>query len=51
MFDRVVLICLGIFLLLYGLFSVTNIEVLWGKPIMGLAALVAGTVCLIKVFR
>lgn len=48
MFDRLVLICLGIFLVLYGLLSVTNIQVEWSKPIMGFAALIAGGICLIR---
>lgn len=48
MFDRLVLICLGVFLLLFGLFSVTNIQVEWGKPIMGFAALIAGVICCIR---
>jgi hypothetical protein len=48
MFDRLVLACLGVFLLLFGLFSVTNFEVVWGKPIMGFAALVAGVICCIR---
>ncbi len=51
MFDRLVLACLGIFLLLFGLFSVTNIQVEWGKPIMGFAALVAGVICCIRAFK
>lgn len=49
--DKLVLILLGLFLVLFGLFSVTNIEVLWGKPIMGLTALAAGAVCLVRAFR
>ena len=51
MFDKVFLICLCVFLLLYGIFAVTNIEVVWGRPLMGLAALVAGVVGLIRAFR
>ena len=50
MFDRVVLICLGVFLFLFGLFSVTNIDVVWGKPVMGFAALIAGAICLVRAF-
>jgi len=42
MIVKITWVALAIFLLLYGLFSVTNIEVAWGKPIMGFAALVAG---------
>lgn len=46
--DRLALILIGIFLTLFGVFAVTNIEVVWGEPIMGIAALVAGIVCLIR---
>lgn len=49
--DRVVLICLAVWALLFGLFAVTNIKVEWGHLIMGLAALVLGIVCLIRAFR
>lgn len=49
--DKIVLILLGVFLLLFGVFSVTNIEVVWGKPLMGFAALAAGIVCLIRALR
>ena len=49
--DKLVLILLGVFLLLFGLFAVTNIEVVWGKPLMGFAALAAGAVCLIRALR
>lgn len=46
--DRLVLILLGIFLLLYGVMHVTNIKVVWMEPICGFAALTAGAVCLIR---
>ena len=49
--DKLVLILLGVFLLLFGIFAVTNIEVVWGKPLMGFAALAAGIVCLIRALR
>ena len=35
-------IALAVFLLLFGLFAVTNVDITWGKPIMGFAAIVAG---------
>ena len=35
---------LGVFLLLYGLFSVTNLKVEWGAQFMGFAALFAGVI-------
>lgn len=49
--DKLVLILLAIWALLFGLFAVTNFEVVWGKPIMGFAALCLGVVCLIRAFR
>jgi hypothetical protein len=51
MFDKVTLLCLAVWALLFGLFAVTNIQVEWGKPIMGFAALVLGIVCLIRAFK
>lgn len=51
MWDRVVLICLAVWALLFGLFTVTNVRVDWGQPLMGFAALVLGVVCLIRAFR
>lgn len=49
--DKLVLILLGAFLLLFGIMHVTNIEIVWASPIMGLSALCAGTVCLFRAFR
>lgn len=49
-FDWIVLLCIGVFLLLFGIFSVTNIQIEWGKPIMGYAALIAGVICVIRAF-
>lgn len=51
MFDKVLLILLGAFLLLYGRFAVTNIDVVWGKPLRGFAALAAGIVCIIRALK
>ncbi len=51
MFDKVILILLGIWSLIYGIFAVTNIKVEWSQPIMGFAALCLGIVCLIRAFR
>jgi len=47
--DRVVLICLGIWALITGILSVTNIKVEWGPTLAGFAALILGIVCLIRV--
>ena len=44
-FNSVVWLLIGIFLFLFGLFSVTNITVEWGRPLMGFSALIAGACC------
>lgn len=49
--DKWVLVCLAVWSLLFGLFTVTNIQVEWGKPLMGFSALVLGIICLIRAFR
>lgn len=49
--DKLLLILLGIFLLLFGVFAVTNLDVVWGKPIMGFGALAAGVVALFLALR
>jgi len=50
-FDKLFLVLLGVFLLLFGIAAVTNIEVMWMGPLTGLAALAAGVVGLIRAFR
>lgn len=42
---------LCVFLLLFGLFNVTNIQVEWGRPVMGFCALIAGAIGLIGCIR
>ena len=49
--DRWTYILLGVFLLLFGLFSVTNIKVEYGAVLMGLAALAAGVICIVRAVR
>ena len=49
--DKTVLICLAIWSLLFGTFSVTNLQIDWGKPIMGFSALILGIVCLYRSLR
>lgn len=49
--DKLVWILLGVFLLLTGIFAVTNLQVSWGEPIRGFSALVAGAVCLFRALR
>ena len=51
MWDKLLLITLGIFLLLTGLFTVTNFQIEWGKPILGFSALIAGVVCFVVLIR
>lgn len=51
MLDKLLLILLGVFLLLFGVFAVTNIDVVWGKPIMGFSALVAGVVYVVRALK
>jgi hypothetical protein len=45
--SKLLLILLGVFLVLFGIFAVTNIRVTWGEPLMGIAALCAGIVALV----
>lgn len=49
--DVLVMVLLGLFLLLFGLAKVTNFQVVWMDPVMGLSALAAGIICLIRAFR
>ena len=51
MFDKLLLILLGIWALLFGIAAVTTIEIVWMKPITGIAALFLGVVCLIRAFK
>lgn len=51
MWDKILLICLAVFFLLYGLFAVTNVTVVWGPVLIGFAALVAGIICTVRAFR
>lgn len=45
--DRWVLLAIGIFFFLFGLFALTNVSVAHGPTIMGFAALVAGVLCIV----
>lgn len=51
MFDKLLLILLGVFLMLTGIFATTNIEVVWSRPICGFSALAAGIICLIRAVK
>lgn len=51
MFDKLILVLLGVWAIVYGIIHVTNIRVVWMEPIAGLCALVLGLVCLIRAFR
>ena len=44
-------IALTVFLMLFGIFAVTNLEVTWGEPIMGFSALLAGILGIMVVFQ
>lgn len=51
MLDRLVLILLGVFMVLYGIFAVTNLKIEWSTTIMGFAALILGIVCLVRAIK
>lgn len=47
--SRWLLVALGVFLVLFGIFSVVpTFQIELGKPIMGFAALVAGAIALFQ---
>jgi uncharacterized membrane protein len=49
--DKWILVLLGIWAIITGIFAVTNIQVVWSQPIMGFSALALGVVCLIRAFK
>ncbi len=49
--DKLVLLLLAVWALLFGIFAVTNLRVVWSEPIMGFAALALGIVCLVRALR
>lgn len=49
--DKLILILLGIWAVLWGVFAVTNLRVEWSGPLMGFAALALGIVCLVRALR
>jgi uncharacterized membrane protein HdeD (DUF308 family) len=51
MTDRIFLISLAVFLLLYGLFAITNFAIVWGPALVGFSALIAGICAGIKALR
>ena len=51
MFDKLFLIFLDIFLLLFGLSAVTNVEIVWMGPVTGVAALIAGVIGIVRAVR
>lgn len=51
MSDKLLLITLAVFFLIFGFVSVTNIKIEWDKPLMGFAALVAGVIYAIRAFK
>lgn len=46
--DRIFMILLALFLLVFGILTVTNIEFVGSKVIMGLSALLAGVFAIVK---
>lgn len=48
--DWMILLLLGIWSIVTGILSVTNVRVEWASTIAGFAALILGLVCLIRVF-
>ena len=46
--DKLVLILLGVFLVLFGIAHATNLQIVWMEPITAIAALAAGIICLIR---
>lgn len=51
MTDRLVLLALAIWALLFGVFTVTNLQIEWGRPLMGFAALVLGIICIVRAVK
>ncbi len=49
--DKLTLILLGVFLLLFGIAHATNLQIVWMEPITAISALCAGVVCLIHALR
>jgi hypothetical protein len=49
--DRLLLIAFAVFFVLFGIFRVTNISVIWGEPLIGFSALVAGIICTVRAFQ
>jgi len=51
MIEKLFYILLGIFLLLFGIFAISNLQIEWGKPLEGFAAFCAGIVCLVRAIK
>lgn len=49
--DKLLLLLLGLFLVLFGLASATNLKIDMMQTIMGLSALAAGVACIVKALR
>lgn len=48
--DKLFYFCLGLWAILTGADLVTNFEVVWMGPIIGISALVLGIICLVRAF-
>lgn len=46
--DRLILILLAVFFMFFGIATVTDMNVLWSKPIIGYSAMIIGVVCIIR---
>jgi uncharacterized membrane protein HdeD (DUF308 family) len=51
MWDKALLVSMGVFTILFGIFSVTDLQVEWSKPLMGFAALICGIICIIRAVK
>jgi hypothetical protein len=49
--EKLTLILVGLFLLIYGLDHATNLEIVWMQVIGALCALAAGVVCIIRALK
>jgi len=51
MIDKIILGLLGLWMILYGIFAVTNVSVDYSKDIMGGIAIALAIFCAVKIFK
>lgn len=51
MFDKIFLGFLALFLVLFGIAAVTNLQIVWMEPVTGIAALIAGVIGIVRAVR